>query len=341
MHIALIKSFTDKPWRSPETYGRIEKELSARWKLSSIETKDPSELKLFLDGLGSKEKVFVFNIAEYLDEKSKHSFLPGLLDGWGFNHLGSRAEVVKLGLDKAGTKRALRQAGVPTPDDFLASSGDSEASVFAQAELIGFPLMVKPSLEGGHLGIGDNSIVHDSAGLAREVAKIQKEFNQSALVEKYIGGEGMREFSVGVIEADKPFFTPVEIDYASMDVAVPILSHDTAVKDLEKVMTVKDEKLARELSALAWNCFKAVGASDYSRVDIRSDASTAYVLEINVMPGLGPHSFLPEAAWSLHGLSYGELMATLVETASGRLGRSGSLEPGAAAGRRNPEGRFL
>jgi len=47
MQIALIKSFTDKPWRSPETYERIEKELSARWKLSSIETKDPSELKLF------------------------------------------------------------------------------------------------------------------------------------------------------------------------------------------------------------------------------------------------------------------------------------------------------
>jgi len=341
MHIALIKSYTDKPWRSPETYERIEKELSARWKLSAIETKDPSELKLFLDGLGPKERLFVFNIAEYLDEKSKHSFLPGLLDGWGFNHLGSRAEVVKLGLDKAGTKRALRQAGVPTPDDFLASPGDSEASVLAQAELIGFPLMVKPSLEGGHLGIGDDSIVHDGPALSRAVAKIQNEFKQPALVEKYIGGEGMREFSVGVIEAEKPFFTPVEIDYASMDVAVPILSHDTAVKDLEKVLPVKDERLARELNALAWSCFKAVDASDYSRVDIRSDASSAYVLEINVMPGLGPHSFLPEAAWSLHGLSYGELVATLVETALGRLGRSGSPDSGGDAGKRSPVGRPL
>ncbi|MDX9784634.1 MAG: hypothetical protein RBT72_07785 [Spirochaetia bacterium] len=341
MHIALIKSYTDKPWRSPETYERIEKELSARWKLSSIETKDPSELKLFLDGLSQKGKVFVFNIAEFLDEKSKHSFLPGLLDGWGFDHLGSRAEVVKLGLDKAGTKRALRQAGVPTPDDFLASPGDSEASVLAQAELIGFPLMVKPSLEGGHLGIGDDSIVHDGPALSREVAKIQNEFKQPALVEKYIGGEGMREFSVGVIEAEKPFFTPVEIDYASMGVAVPILSHDTAVKDLEKVVPVKDEKLARELNALAWSCFKAVGASDYSRVDIRSDASSAFVLEINVMPGLGPHSFLPEAAWSLHGLSYGELMATLVETALGRLGRSGSLDSSSGADKYSPDGRPL
>jgi len=341
MQIALIKSYTDKPWRSPETYGLIEKELSVRWKLSSIETKDPSELKLFLDGLGSKEKLFVFNIAEYLEEKSKHSFLPGLLDGWGFNHLGSRAEVVKLGLDKAGTKRVLRQNGVPTPDDFLASPGDPDESIIAQAKLIGFPLMVKPSLEGGHLGIGDDSIVRDNAGLAREVARIQKEFSQPALVEKYIGGEGMREFSVGVIDAEKPFFTPVEVDYASMNVAVPILSHDTAVNDLEKVVPVKDEKLARELNALAWNCFKAVGASDYARVDIRADTSGAYVLEINVMPGLGPHSFLPEAAWTLHGLSYGELIATLVETALGRISHSGSLGSVSASGKRNPEGRSL
>jgi D-alanine-D-alanine ligase len=334
MHIALIKSFTDKPWRSPETYGRIEKELSARWKVSSIETKNPAELKLFLDGLGSKKKLFVFNIAEFLDEKSKHSFLPGLLDGWGIDHLGSKAEVVKLGLDKAVTKRALRQAGVPTPDDFLASAGDPEESILAQAELIGFPLIVKPSLEGGHLGIGDDSIVGEPAGLSRAVAKIQQEFKQPALVEKYIGGEGMREFSVGIIEAEKPFFTPVEIDYESMDVAVPILSHDTAVKDLEKVVPVKDEKLARELNALAWNCFKAVGASDYSRVDIRADATGTYVLEINVMPGLGPHSFLPEAAWTLHGLDYGELVATLVQTALRRVGRGDGLWPNSGADRR-------
>jgi len=136
----------------------------------------------------------------------------------------------------------------------------------------------------------------------------------------------MREFSVGVIEAEKPLFTPVEIDYASMDVSVPILSHDTAVRDLEKVVPVKDERLARELNALAWNCFKVIGASDYSRVDIRADASGAYVLEINVMPGLGPHSFLPEAAWTLHGLDYGELIATLVQTALGRLGRGSGRE---------------
>ncbi|MEN6607576.1 MAG: hypothetical protein ABFD60_10055 [Bryobacteraceae bacterium] len=320
MQIALIKSFTDKPWRSPETYERIEKELSARWKLSAIETKDPSELKLFLDGLSHKDKVFVFNIAEYLDEKAKLNFLPELLDSWGFDHLGSSAEVVKLGLNKADTKRVLRQAGVPTPDAFLVSPGDSEESVLAQAKLIGFPLMVKPSLEGGHLGISDESVVHDGAELVREVAKIRQDFKQPALVEKYIGGKDMREFSVGIIEADRPLFTPVEIDYASMDVAVPILSHNMAVKDLEKVVPVKDEELSRELCALAWNCFHAIGASDYSRVDIRADESGANVLEINVMPGLGPHSFLPEAAWVLHGLDYGELLATLVETALGRLG---------------------
>ena len=133
----------------------------------------------------------------------------------------------------------------------------------------------------------------------------------------------------------------MEIDYASMDVAVPILSHDTAVKDLEKVAPVKEERLARELNALAWNCFKAVDARDYSRVDIRSDDSGAYVLEINVMPGLGPHSFLPEAAWALHGLSYGELMATLVETALRRLGRDDRSASDNKAATRGPEGRSL
>ena len=65
-------------------------------------------------------------------------------------------------------------------------------------------------------------------------------------------------------------------------------------------MPVQDGKIRDKIIDLAERTFVAVGARDYSRVDIRMNASGYYVLEINVMPGLGPHSFLPEAAKEIY-----------------------------------------
>jgi D-alanine-D-alanine ligase len=323
--IALIKSFSEKPWRSPETYERIEKSLAKNWFVESIETADSAELCDFLasQSLRGKDELFVFNIAEYLDEKNKKGFLPSFLDEWGYKHLGSSAQVVEMGLDKDKTKRALRAAGIPTPRDFIAIHGDTE--IVAKAHDIGYPLIVKPTLEGGHIGISTDSIVSDDSSLIRCVERIFEEHSQPAIVESYISGIGMREFSVGVLDTADRLFTPVEIDFESMNVEIPILSHETALKDLEKIKLVKDEPMLSKIIELAGKTFDAIGAEDYSRVDMRMNQHGCYVLEINVMPGLGPYSFLPEAALQIHGLDYASLIRTMVESAMRRnVPRTGS-----------------
>jgi len=43
-----------------------------------------------------------------------------------------------------------------------------------------------------------------------------------------------------------------------------------------------------------------------------------YVLEINIMPGLGPHSFLPEAAKEIYGLDYARFIQRLARNSMNR-----------------------
>jgi hypothetical protein len=40
MTIALIRSYTDKPWRSPETFDLIEAALAERWRVVSVRAED-------------------------------------------------------------------------------------------------------------------------------------------------------------------------------------------------------------------------------------------------------------------------------------------------------------
>ena len=311
MEVALIKSYTEKPWRSPETYQLIEDSLRERWRVNVIQTESPEILYEFLDKLRQKagENVFTFNIAEYLDENNKKFFLPALLDEWDMPHLGSRAETVAIGLDKVKTKRLLTENQISTPPYFVVNKSDSEMKSLAKK--IGYPVFVKPVQEGGHIGIDANSIVYDDASLKHAVSRILEEHDQPALVEEYITGEGMREFSVGIIDGETRLLTPVEIDYASMNVEAEILSYEAAQKDLERIKLVQDQGVKKEIIDLAERTFTVVGARDYSRVDIRTNHTGCYVLEINIMPGLGPHSFLSEAARAIYSLEYNQLIQKL------------------------------
>ena len=313
MEIALIKSYSNKPWRSSETYELIEDSLREKWRVRSIHTKNPEALFGFINQLKHDvgKQVFVFNIAEYLDEGKKTGFLPDLLEDWKIQHLGSSAKTIAIGLDKARTKDILIKNKIPTPRYFVTNRGELEIS--DRVEKIGYPLIAKPISEGGHNGIRKDSIVYDDANLKKIINRIFDEFHQPALVEEYITGKGMREFSVGIIDGEIRLFTPIEIDFEAMAGNNEILSFESAQKDSERTKPMLDIKMRKEIIDLASKTFNAVGAHDYGRVDLRMNDTGCYVIEINIMPGLGPHSFLPEAAKDIHAIEYGQLIQKLTE----------------------------
>jgi len=313
MEIALIKSYSNKPWRSSETYELIEDSLREKWRVRSIHTKNPEALFGFINQLKHDvgKQVFVFNIAEYLDEGKKTGFLPDLLEDWKIQHLGSSAKTIAIGLDKARTKDILIKNKIPTPRYFVTNRGELEIS--DRVEKIGYPLIAKPISEGGHNGIRKDSIVYDDANLKKIINRIFDEFHQPALVEEYITGKGMREFSVGIIDGEFRLFTPIEIDFEAMAGNNEILSFESAQKDSERTKPMLDIKMRKEIIDLASKTFNAVGAHDYGRVDLRMNDTGCYVIEINIMPGLGPHSFLPEAAKDIHAIEYGQLIQKLTE----------------------------
>jgi D-alanine-D-alanine ligase len=251
----------------------------------------------------------VFNIAEYVDERHKRGFIPGLLDGLGYPHLGSSAFAVRTALDKGRTKSLLVGRGIPTPRYFVAEPGDSR--IAERAAGIGYPLLVKPLAEGGHAGIGEDSIVHDASALHAAVGRILLAYHQPSLVEEYIGGGEMREFSVGIVGNAIRTHLPLEIDWHSMDVQTRILSFEAARRGHERVTPVADRVTTEALNELADRTFDAVGAADYARVDIRGNRNGLFVLEINAMPGLGPRSFMSLAARDMLGFDHADLIGVI------------------------------
>ena len=88
----------------------------------------------------------------------------------GIVFIGPTADAMRAMGDKAGAKRLMQQAGVPIVPGY---SGDdqSDATLRAEAERVGFPLLVKAVAGGGGMGMRE---VHDAADFADALAAARR-----------------------------------------------------------------------------------------------------------------------------------------------------------------------
>jgi geranyl-CoA carboxylase alpha subunit len=93
----------------------------------------------------------------------------------GLVFIGPPAGAIRLMGDKAAAKAAMEAAGVPTLPGFDGAD-QSDAVLVAEAEDIGFPVMVKAAAGGGGKGM---RLVHDAATLPEALARARSEAERS------------------------------------------------------------------------------------------------------------------------------------------------------------------
>ena len=101
-----------------------------------------------LSALQARDFDRVFNIVH--GRGGEDGVLQGVLEALAVPYTGSRVLGSALSMDKLKTKICWNGAGIPTPGwRILHSDGDIQSC----AEELGFPVIVKPALEGSSLGI--------------------------------------------------------------------------------------------------------------------------------------------------------------------------------------------
>jgi len=260
----------------------------------------------------------VFNIAEGLSGESRESHIPAMLEMLRIPYTGSGALTLAISLNKALTHQLLHSNGIPSPSFQVFTRADERIN-----KKLGFPLVVKPLLEGSSKGVRSSSLVRDEESLRRQVSWVIKTYNQPVIVEEFLPG---REFTVGLIGNGEPMVLPiVEIFLDKLPSgASPLYSYeakwiwDVPEKPLDIFRCPADipQKLEKEIKHIAIKTFKVLNCRDVCRIDIRLDKNNKpHVLEVNPLPGLIPnpdaHSCLPEAARAA-SFTYDQLICTIL-----------------------------
>jgi D-alanine-D-alanine ligase len=262
----------------------------------------------------------VFNMAYGIQGDARYTHLPAMLELAGIPYTGSNPLGHALALDKVITKILMIDAGVPTPAYRVLGAGhfspDQNGSESLPHGELRFPLVVKPRHESTSYGL---RLVHDLAELREAVEAIDRDYQQSALVEEYIDG---REVCIGLLGNDRvEFLPPVELDFG--DRALKLMTWDDKyhkrMDEPRKVCPAPlDAELIGRLNQLALTSFRACHLRDYARVDIRIDPQGhPFVLEINSMASLGDGGSYVTAAKAA-GYDVPQLVNRIVDVARRR-----------------------
>ena len=262
---------------------------------------------------GALDVDLVFNLAEGTGGLGREAQVPGLLEAYRMPYSGSDPVAMALTLDKGWCKRIWAQVGLPTAP-FAVVAGEGELAALA----FDYPAFVKPIAEGSSVGIDRDARVDDRAALEARVRRVWRDYRQPVLVEPYLPGP---EYTVAILERGG---APEVLGMLQTTERGGVRSGTEKRASLTGVVEVPfvglgDAALEAALAELALRAYRAVGARDFARIDLRCDAAgVANLLEINLLPGLVPaRSPFPLIA-AAAGITYPELIAQMLDGARRR-----------------------
>ncbi len=290
-------------------FTRAFNELKMQWKWQYVTIKNFKSVIDYIAESANGHIPIVFNLCDgdevngapglsvikYLEEKSLIS-------------TGAREAYYYLTTSKITMKQAFDRARIPTAP--WLSITNAKQDLRGYCNKTGTPLIVKPAVSGGSMGLGVKNVVNNDEELATLVHELYNgyhgwDFTFGGLVaEKFITGPEFTTFVVGSYNQPKQAFIyqPVErIFNKRLPEHEKFLSFDRLWETYEDEKPCgngvyedfynyhkPDSSLNDALCKITWDAFCAVEGTGYGRIDIRMDKETGklFILEVNAQCGL-------------------------------------------------------
>lgn len=293
--------------QSIKEYTNVFSELKAEWKWQPV-TMD--NFKTIISSIAENKNgktPLIFNLCDG-DEVNG---TPGVsviheLEKHGLIYTGADAHFYTITTSKIPMKKAFDKAGVSSANWRVIT--DKKGSTKGIAKRVGTPIIIKPAVSGGSMGVSVKNVVNTEEELTARVEEIKKGYRgwnllaDGLFVEQFITGPEYTTFITG--SADDPenciVYEPVKrVFHKSLPASEQFLSFDRLWEIYEDETPMpKNENfyeygpvepsLVPALKQLSLDAYKACGGKGYTRIDIRQDETTGklYMLEANAQCGL-------------------------------------------------------
>jgi D-alanine-D-alanine ligase len=316
-------------------YTRAFAQLHIPWKWQQV-TQD--NYKWIIDRIceaSATENIVVINLCDGDDINNA----PGVhviryLKKSGLCFTGADEYFYRITTSKIRMKEVFDRKNIPTaPWRIITDENRKDPEIF---EALGKPVIVKPAISGGSLGVGIHSVVKNNRELSAQFQKLQEGYHGwnlvdgGVLAEQFIDGPEYTTLIVGNSSSPKEckIYLPVErVFNSSLPAHEKFLSFDRLWEMYEDESPVNNEEdfynyqtpdpaFLQNICQVSFDAYKAVRGKGYTRVDLRMDRETRklYVLEVNAQCGLSEDENFTSigAILRLSGNSFASLVAEII-----------------------------
>lgn len=231
----------------------------------------------------------------------------GLIELAGIPLVGCGPLASALCMDKDRAHRLVRAAGIRVPRALVLSGAEKLTRAECFANLIGYPLFVKPVKAGSSYGV---TKVQDAGGLAAAI-ELAFHYDDQVILEENIEG-----FEVGCAILGSDALIVGEVDEIELSGGFFDFTEKYTLKTsaIHVPARISPDK-AREVKAAAVRIYHALGCSGFARVDsfLTPDGEIVFN-EVNTIPGFTEHSRYP-GMMKAAGYSFPWILDKLIEEA--------------------------
>jgi D-alanine-D-alanine ligase len=319
-------------------YTRVFEELKAAWKWQPVTINNYSSIIQSIAADSTGKTPLILNLCDGDDVNGA----PGVsviheLEKNGLIYTGSDAHFYTITTSKIPMKKAFDKAGVSNASWRVIT--DKKGSVKGITKRVGTPIIIKPAVSGGSMGVSVKNVVHTEEELEARVEEIKKGYRgwnllaDGLFVEQFISGPEYTTFITGSADdADNCIvYEPVKrVFHESLPETEKFLSFDRLWEIYEDEKPMPEEGnfyeyapaepgLVPALKKISLEAYKACGGKGYTRIDIRQDSATGnlYMLEANAQCGLSEDENYTSigAILKASGVSFTEVIAEILKDA--------------------------
>lgn len=247
--------------------------------------------------------------------------IQGMFEMARIPYVGCTTMASAIAMDKDMTKRVLAQMGIPVVKGTCITRwmwDNDRAEVLKEIhDTLTRPLFIKPATMGSSIGIRKVVTEEETA----EAIAFAFSFANKVLVEQAV--PDALEIEVAVLgNYDPQASIPGQIipggDFYDFDAKYVDNSS-------ELIIPARINKtLSEDVRFMAREAFAAIEGTGLARVDFLVSGTTAYVNEINTLPGFTSISMYPKL-WDATGIPYTQLITHLIELALARFAAEDQL----------------
>lgn len=245
------------------------------------------------------------------NNRNRRAIVPSICEAHRINYIGVDPYAAMISGDKELSKSICSEFGINSPEGILIRNAEQ----WDRVALLNFPVVVKPLMEGGSIGITQDSKVSNLKNARQQILALLQHHEPPILCEEFIGGREISFCIVGSgsvthIEAIEVRFEDDE-RYFEDQLFSMYDKRSTERQRKHQFINVTDE-ITADLMGRVRSIYTALGKVDYMRVDGKL-TEEFWCLELSTDPAISTNSLLAHSYYSV-GKTYRDMISDILST---------------------------